>query len=254
MSNLLAPSDEREFTAFLCDVVGAKLLLSDLTTDGEPQLATDPVAAVPPVPGPAYFGSPSVYYLNFWLPSAGPIRTLADAPTPTTPHDIVARRLTADAAGDRMRNLIDFDRTPAFVLRRTTAKSPQRLAPGGYASKPLRDPQTRSVPLTAKRTAGSEGVLCEPIPLITVPRQCTADQRISARWCAGCNQRHGVWSNLESRFGHGVASVGARDESRVLDGSLRRAILREELASIEGRECDTAIVAESSNFFRANFQ
>lgn len=140
MNNLLAPGDERELTAFVCDVVGAKLLLSDLTSDGEPQLATDPVAALPPaLPGPAYFGDPSVRYLSFWLPSAGPIRTLADAPTPTTPHDIVARRLTTDAAGGATRNLIDFDRTPVFTLLRTQAMSPQRLAPGGYASKPLRD-------------------------------------------------------------------------------------------------------------------
>lgn len=154
MNNLLAPGDEREFTAFLCEVVGAKLLLSDLTTDGEPHLATNPLAALPQaLPGPAYFGDPAVRYLSFWLPSAGPIRTLADAPAPTTPHDIVARRLTTDAAGDRTKDLIDFDRTPAFVLRRTQAMSPQRLAPGGYSSKPLRDTTIREEVRAAYRKA-----------------------------------------------------------------------------------------------------
>jgi len=139
MNDLLAPGDERELTAFLCDSVGAKLLLSDLTTNGEPHLARDPVAALPPtLSGPAKFGDRAVRHLIFWLPSGGPIRTLADAPAPTTPLERVERRLTTDAARDRTRDLIDFARTPVFTLSRSHALSPQRLAPGGYAGRPLR--------------------------------------------------------------------------------------------------------------------
>lgn len=139
MNDLLAPGDERELTAFLCDSVGAKLLLSDLTTNGEPHLASEPVAALPPaLPGPPVFGDRAVRQLIFWLPSVGPIHTLADAPTPTTPLERIERRLTTDAAGDRTRDLIDFARTPVFALSRSQALSPQRLAPGGYAGRPLR--------------------------------------------------------------------------------------------------------------------
>jgi hypothetical protein len=74
-------------------------------------------------------------YLMFWLPSFGPVRTFADAPPPSTPHDIVAQRLSseaAEAAGESSQDLIDFARTPAFVLLRSRAHSPQRLYPGGF--------------------------------------------------------------------------------------------------------------------------
>jgi hypothetical protein len=167
MNNLLALDDERELAAFLCDVVGAKLLLSDLTTDGEPHLATDPLAALPrTLPTPATFGDRQVRHLSFWLPAAGPIRTLADAPTPTTPHDIVARRLTMDAAGDRTGDLIDFDRTPAFGLLRTQSMTPWRLAPGGYSGRPLRDtalpPEVRAAYRKAHRWIRARAIKVDP--------------------------------------------------------------------------------------------
>jgi hypothetical protein len=152
MNNLLALGDEREFTAFLCESVGAKLLLSDLTTSGEPHLASDALAALPAtLPGPATFDDRAVRYLIFWLPLAGPIKTLADAPTPTTPIDIVARRLSNQAGGDRAKDLIDFEHTPAFVLLRSQALSPQRLAPGGYATWPLR---AKTVPAEVRAAYG----------------------------------------------------------------------------------------------------
>lgn len=47
MGELLVPGDERDFTAFVCETLGAKLLLSDVTTGGEPRLANDPLAALP---------------------------------------------------------------------------------------------------------------------------------------------------------------------------------------------------------------
>jgi hypothetical protein len=141
MGELLVPGDERDFAAFVCETFGAKLLLSDVTTDGEPHVANDPLAALPQtLPGPAKFGVHQVLYLMFWLPAFGPVRTLADAPPPSTPHDLVARRLTneaAEAAGESARDLIDFTRTPAFVLRRSIAQSPRRLAPGGLGSMAL---------------------------------------------------------------------------------------------------------------------
>ena len=141
MGELLAPGDERDFTAFLCESMGAKLLLSDVTTGGEPHLADDPLASLPEtLAGRATFGDRAVRYLSFWLPLAGPIRTLADAPTPSTPRDLVARRLSneaAEAAGECARDLIDFKRTPVLVLLRSTAFSPRRLAPGGLGAMSL---------------------------------------------------------------------------------------------------------------------
>ncbi|HVZ06578.1 hypothetical protein [Rhodopila sp.] len=139
MSDLLALRDEREFTAFLCGTLGAKLLLSDLTKDGEPHLACEPLAALPSaLPGPAAFGDRAVRDLIFWLPLAGPLQMLADAPMPATPVDVVARRLSNEAAGDRTRDLIDLERSPILIFRRSQALSPQRLAPGGFGSRPLR--------------------------------------------------------------------------------------------------------------------
>ena len=138
MSHLLAPGDERDLTAFLCETVGAKLLLSDLTTAGKPHLATDALAALPEaLPGPAALGDHDVRTLIFWLPRVGPIHTLVDAPPPATPTDGVARRLSMAAAGRRAVDLIDLERTPVLILSRSKALSSQRLAPGDLAAMPL---------------------------------------------------------------------------------------------------------------------
>jgi hypothetical protein len=144
MSDLLAPADERDLTIFLCETLAAQLLLSDLTTGGEPRLALDALASLPEaLPGPARFGDRAVRVLIFWLPWVGPIRTLADAPTPATPRDRVARYLSAQAAGDRAADLIDLERTPVLRFTRSTALSQQRLAPGSFAAMPL---QTAALP------------------------------------------------------------------------------------------------------------
>ena len=141
MGELLVPGDERDFTAFVCETLGAKLLLSDVTNGGEPHVASDPLSALPKtLPVQARFGFHQVLYLTFWLPSAGPVRTLADAPPPSSPHDVVARRLTdeaAEAAGESAQDLIDFTRTPMINFRRSTAQTPQRLAPGGLGAMAL---------------------------------------------------------------------------------------------------------------------
>lgn len=139
MSDLLVPGDERELTAFLCQTVGAKLLLSDVTTAGEPHVAADPLAALPrTLPGPAFFGDISVRYLLFWLPFVGPIRTMADARPPETPHDRVAQLLSRQAAGERAPDLIDVERTPMLTLHRSKALGSNRLAPGGLGAMPVR--------------------------------------------------------------------------------------------------------------------
>jgi hypothetical protein len=139
MSHLLEPGDERDLTAFLCETLGAKLLLSDVTTAGEPHIAADALAALPQtLPGPAFVGDISVRSLVFWLPFAGPIRTMVDAPPPETPHDHVARLLSRQAAGERAPDLIDLERTPVLMLTRSKALGSNRLAPGELAAMPIR--------------------------------------------------------------------------------------------------------------------
>jgi hypothetical protein len=139
MSDLLAPGDERELTAFLCETLGAKLLLSDVTTAGEPRVASNALAALPrTLPGPAFFGDTSVRALLFWLPFVGPIRTMVDARPPETPHDRVAQLLSQQAAGERAHDLIDLERTPVLMLNRSKALGSNRLAPGGLAAMPVR--------------------------------------------------------------------------------------------------------------------
>lgn len=138
MSHLLAPGDERDLAAFLCETLGAELLLSDLATAGKPHLADDAPAALPKaLPGPAAFGDRAVRTLIFWLPRVGPIRTLTDAPPPQASRDSVARHLSAAAAGSRAGDLIDLERTPVLILNRSKALSPKRLAPGRLAAMPL---------------------------------------------------------------------------------------------------------------------
>jgi hypothetical protein len=142
MNDLLAPADERDLTVFLCETLGARLLLSDVITSAGPSLAANPLTALPEaLPGPAFHGDRSVRSLTFWLPSAGPVRTLADAPVPDTPLDRVARRIStdaADSAGVRVADLIDLESSPVLNLRRSTALSPHRLAPGAFYAMPVK--------------------------------------------------------------------------------------------------------------------
>jgi hypothetical protein len=167
MSDLLAPVDERNLTAFLCGTLGAQLLLSDLTTAGEPRLAADAVAALPDVlPGPAAFGDRAVRDLIFWLPCVGPIRTLSDAPPPNLPHDRIALRLSAQAAGDHAADLIDFERTPVLILNRSKALTARRLAPGALAAMPLRTTalpaEVRAIHARTRRWLTARAVKVDP--------------------------------------------------------------------------------------------
>ncbi len=141
MSDLLIVEDERELAEFLCEEIGAKLLLSDVACDGQPSVAANPAAALPPrLAIPAKLGAQEVYDLIFWLPDCGGIKTLADAMSPADGRDRVSRSLTrdaADAAGVDVENVIDLERTPVITLHRSTQQARNRIAPGALGSMPL---------------------------------------------------------------------------------------------------------------------
>jgi hypothetical protein len=187
MSDLLVPGDERELTAFLCETLGAKLLLSDVTTAGEPHVASDALAALPrTLPGPAFFGDTSVRALLFWLPSVGPIRTMVDARPPETPHDRVAQLLSRQAAGERAPDLIDLERTPVLTLNRSTALGPNRLAPGGLGSMPIRTAalpaEVRAVSSKARRWLRARAVKADPFDYCAEVRS-RRPRSLGPLWC-----------------------------------------------------------------------
>lgn len=149
MSYLQVVEDERELTVFLCEELGAKLLLSDVAPAGEPQIAKDPLAALPEeLPERATFGSKEIYNLMFWLPDCGPVKTMRDAAEPTDARDRVSRLLTQDAAGEKFADVVDSECTPVLRLRRSHWQAPNRLAPGQLASMPI---VSSAIPKDVKR-------------------------------------------------------------------------------------------------------
>jgi hypothetical protein len=139
MSHLLVTDDERDLAAFLCGELGAKLLLEDVAIGGEPNVADDPLSALPPeLPSPATYGSKEVRSLIFWLANVGPIKTLGNAPATTNAKDRVARLLTRDAAAGRFADVVDIERTPVLTLTRSHWQAPNRLAPGNLGATMLR--------------------------------------------------------------------------------------------------------------------
>ncbi len=131
MSFLLVPEDESELTVYLCEELGAKLLLSDIAMEAEPQIARDPLQALPAqLPHEATPGCKEIYELLFWLPACGPIKTMRDAPEATDARDRVAQLLTRDSAANQFADVIDTQRTPVLRLRRSTKMAGNRLAPG----------------------------------------------------------------------------------------------------------------------------
>src|SRR5256885_13560021 len=97
MSYLQVTDDERELTAFICGEFGAKLLLTDVAVAGEANLAREPRSALPAqLPAGAKFGSVDDYTLIFWLPACGSIKTVGDAPPPSTARDRLAQGLTPE--------------------------------------------------------------------------------------------------------------------------------------------------------------
>lgn len=163
---LLLPQDERDLTSYLCSELGARLLLSDIAPSGEAQVADDPLRALPPdLPGPAKLGSREIYYLSFWLPEHGAIRTMRDAPEATDPRDIVSRGLTREAS-DKYLDVIDSERTPMLWLCRSMRMSNHRLAPGTLGMYRLAPPELAgTVPRThakAIRWLKRRGVKLDP--------------------------------------------------------------------------------------------
>lgn len=135
MSFLLTPEDERELAVYLRDEMGARLLLSDIAPHAEPQIAVDPLQALPvelpPWPRPE---SGAVYELLFWLSSCGQIKTMRDAPETATAQDKVTRYLMQDAASDNFKDVIDISRTPVLLLHRSKIWAPNRLVPGSLST------------------------------------------------------------------------------------------------------------------------
>ena len=164
MSHLLVTDDERDLAAFLCGELGAKLLLTDIATAGEPKVAHDPVSALPrELPAAATYGSKEVRSLDFWLPELGPVKTLGDAPPATNARDRVARLLTKDAAGERFAVVIDLERTPVLVLTRSHWHAPNRLAPGNLGATMVRTlPPVKRLYDKALRWLKKRGVKMDP--------------------------------------------------------------------------------------------
>jgi hypothetical protein len=166
MSDLLTTDDERDLVAFLCGELGAKLLLTDVAAGGEPSIAADPLAALPAtLPGPAVFGSKEVRTVIFWLAACGPIKTLRDAPAPSSAKEQVARILTRDHAAGQFDDVIDLERTPVLLLSRSHWHGRNRLAPGtlgpSASSRNLREDVKRAS-LMARRRLQKRGVKTDP--------------------------------------------------------------------------------------------
>jgi hypothetical protein len=142
MNDLLTVEDERDLTAFLVEHIGAKLLLSDVAQNEEPAVADDPLAALPVcLPERLKFGREDIFYLIFWLPACGPIKTMRTASIAASVSGRVSRLLTRDAAyaaGGDDDDIIDQERTPIVKLSRSTRLTSNRLAPGVLQSMPLK--------------------------------------------------------------------------------------------------------------------
>ena len=190
MSDLLAPADEKDLSIFLIETFGARLLVSDVTSHGEPRLAGDALAALPgSLPGPVFPGDRALRTLIFWLPYAGPVRTLADARTPDAPRDRVARRISADAAdaaGVRPADLVDLEKTPVLILKRSTALGPHRLAPGAFAAMPVKatalPAEVRAAYGKTQRWLRKRAIKADPFEHCAEVRSRRPDS-IGALWC-----------------------------------------------------------------------
>lgn len=163
MSHLLVTDDERDLAAFLCGELGAKLLLTDVATAGEPKVADDPLSALPSeLPTAATYGSKEVRSLTFWLPEIGPVKTLGNAPPATNPRDRVARLLTEDAAAEQFADVVDFERTPVLTLTRSHWHAQNRLSPGNLSTLQAISPEVKRQYSRALRWLKKRGVKMDP--------------------------------------------------------------------------------------------
>jgi hypothetical protein len=163
VSHLLVTDDERDLAAFLCGELGAKLLLTDVATAGEPKVADDPLSALPSeLPTAATYGRKEVRSLIFWLPEIGPVKTLGNAPQATNPRDRVARLLTEDAAAEQFADVVDFERTPVLTLTRSHWHAQNRLAPGNLSTLQAISPEVKRQYSRALRWLKKRGVKMDP--------------------------------------------------------------------------------------------
>jgi hypothetical protein len=167
VSYLLVTDDERDLTAFLCGELGAKLLLTDVVAAGVPEVADDPLSALPSeLPAAATYGSKEVRSFIFWLPNVGPVKTLSNAPAATNAGDRIARLLTQDAAAGQFADVIDLERTPVLRLRRSHWHAQNRLAPGNLGSMPTTSqtipPEVKRLHSRALRWLKKRGVKMDP--------------------------------------------------------------------------------------------
>jgi hypothetical protein len=163
VSHLLVTDDERDLAAFLCGELGAKLLLTDVATAGEPKVADDPLSALPSeLPTAATYGSKEVRSLIFWLPEIGPVKTLGNAPPATNPRDRVARLLTEDAAAEQFADVLDFERTTLLTLTRSHWHAQNRLAPGNLSTLQTISPEVKRQYSRALRWLKKRGVKMDP--------------------------------------------------------------------------------------------
>jgi hypothetical protein len=163
VSHLLVTDDERDLAAFLCGELGAKLLLTDVATAGEPKVADDPLSGLPSeLPTAATYGSKEVRSLIFWLPEIGPVKTLGNAPPATNPRDRVARLLTEDAAAEQFADVVDFERTPVLTLTRSHWHAQNRLAPGNLSTLQTISPEVKRQYSRALRWLKKRGVKMDP--------------------------------------------------------------------------------------------
>jgi hypothetical protein len=134
MSFLLLPQDEMVLFRYLCEELGLALLLSDVTEQGAPRVALQPLTAISDRL-PRSTVDPST--LIFWCRDLGQVKVLADAPEPVDAADRVAGLLTREAAGSGYGDVIDLCRTPVIRWVRARYRRDGQLMPGLLQAMPL---------------------------------------------------------------------------------------------------------------------
>jgi hypothetical protein len=134
MPFLLLPRDEIALVSHLCDELGLRLLLSDLTERGVPRIASRPTDAITDRLPRSGDGAST---LVFWCPALGPVKTFADASEPVDASNRVAALLTQQSAGGRYCDVVDLCRTPVIRWRRSLVRREGQLMPGSLQAMPM---------------------------------------------------------------------------------------------------------------------
>lgn len=131
MNYLLFPEDEIELTRYLCNELDLKLLLNDLAPKGIPKITINPIDSLPKtLPKEAKLGSQEIYYLKFWCPQIGPIKTFSKTYSKYShPVDRVWVELSKQST-TQWKDLIDYSQTPVIRWIRCTRMRNNCIAPG----------------------------------------------------------------------------------------------------------------------------